>query len=109
MRHARQTTEYEDYMVLSFAARSVNVVLAREGVQPFEVVVTLDGKYLTADNRGEDVVNDADGRSYLVVDQPRMYSVVQAGSYGEYELKLSSNSADFALFAFTFGVYAEGI
>ncbi len=109
LRHGRQTTEYEDYMVLSFAARSVNVVLAREGVKPFEVVVTLDGTYLTADNRGEDVVIDADGQSYLVVDQPRMYSVVQAERYGEYKLKLSSNSTDFALFAFTFGVYAEGI
>ena len=44
-----------------------------------------------------------------MVDKPRMYAVVEAPVYGTYDLKLSSNSTDFAFYAFTFGVYGEGI
>jgi len=109
LRHGSMTSDFEDYMLLRFAAKSVNVVLAREEEEPFEVLLTLDGEYLTDENRGEDVVIDGEGRSILLVDQPRLYNVVQAPSYGDYELKLSSNSSDFGLFAFTFGVYEQGI
>ncbi len=109
LRHGAETENYEDYMLLRFSAKSVNVVLTPEEEETFKVLVTLDDKPLTEDNRGEDVVIEDDGRSFLVVDQPRLYAVVEAPEYGEYSLKLSSNSTDFAMFAFTFGVYEEGI
>ena len=107
--HGVETANFEDYMLLRFAAKSVNVVLLPEEVEPFKVLVTLDGEYLNESNKGEDVITDEDGRSFLVVDKPRLYAVVEAPNYGTYDLKLSSNSTDFALYAFTFGVYAEGI
>ena len=50
----------------------------------------------------------ADGRSYFTVRGDRMYEVVALPEYGEHELKLSSNSEDFALFAFTFGANSRG-
>ena len=107
--HARETNDYEDYMVLRFAAKSVNVVLTPEKEETFKVLVKLDGEYLNEYNKGEDVVIEDDGRSFLIVDKPRLYAVVEAPEYGTYELELSSNSSDFALFAFTFGVYTDGI
>ncbi|MBM3925073.1 MAG: thioredoxin family protein [SAR202 cluster bacterium] len=111
VRHARETQNFEDYLVLRFAAKSVNVVLSLPPTadQPFKVHVTLNGKNLDQFNKGADVVIEPDGRSYLVVDKPRMYHVVEAPEYGTYELKLASNSADFAVYAFTFGVYESGI
>ncbi len=109
LRHARETGNYEDYMALRFAAKSVNVVLTPEMEEPFKVLVKLDGEYLNEFNKGEDVVIEDDGRSFIIVDKPRLYAVVEAPEYGTYELQLSSNSSDFAVFAFTFGVYTEGI
>ena len=97
LRHARETNNYEDYMALRFAAKSVNVVLTPEQGETFKVQVKLDGEYLNEFNKGEDVVIEDDGKSYIIVDKPRLYAVVEAPEYGTYELELSSNSSDFAL------------
>ena len=51
---------------------------------------------------------DADGDSYILVDEARMYRVVDMPTFGGHELTLSSNSSEFELFAFTFGGYKGG-
>ena len=103
--HARTTENYEDYIALRFFARTVNAVVDLEGgTEPFEVQVTLNGRPLLAAEAGDDVVVEGD-RSYFVVDEARLYSVVALPEFGDAELTLSSNSPDFALFAFTFGSY----
>ena len=109
--HARETTDFEDYIFVRFTAKSVNAVIKPEGEGsgPFKVLVTVDGEPLSELNRGEDVVIEEDGRSFLHVEEPRMYSIVQMPIYGTYNLKLSSNSPHFAIFAYTFGVYVSGI
>ena len=109
LRHARETTNYEDYIAVKFAAKSANAVITPRDGKPLKVLVTLDGQPLDASNKGADVVIEKDGGSFLLVDEARMYKVVEAPSYGVYDLKLSSNSDDFELFAFTFGVYASGV
>ena len=108
IRHGRETLDYEDYMYLKYAARSVNLVLNADNAPPFKVLVTLDGSYLDQSNKGEDVTIEEDGRSFVYADKPRLYRVVETPSYGTHELKLASTSADFAIYAFTFGVYKSG-
>ena len=56
---------------------------------------------------GTDVVI-SEGRSFFQVDEGRLYEVVALPEYSTRELRLSSNSDDFSLFAFTFGAYPEG-
>ena len=111
LKHGRGTSNFEDYILLRFSAKSVNAVINPEGQgsEPFKVLVTLDGEFLTDSNKGEDVVIEEDGRSFIHVDEAKLYSVIQASSYDTYKLKLSSNSPRFALFAFTFGVYDSGV
>ena len=119
--HGRETENYEDYIALRFFARSVNIVVdLEEGVEPFEVEVTiaeslpadaergaeLAYRPLTADEAGEHIVIEG-GRSYFVVDEPDLYNVVSLLEFGDAELKFSSNSPHFALFALTFGSYNE--
>ncbi|MCH8847769.1 MAG: redoxin domain-containing protein [Chloroflexi bacterium] len=105
--HARTTTDYEDYLALWFAARSVNAVVDfAPGTEPFEVQVTLHGRPLRAEEAGSDMVIE-ESRSYFLVDEPRLYEVVALPEYGEGELTFSSNSSDFGLFALTFGAYAD--
>jgi hypothetical protein len=53
--------------------------------------------------KGDDVVIEADGKSYLVVREPRMYSLVKDQQLTSRELKIYADSQSFAAFAFTFG------
>ncbi len=105
--HDRVTVNFEDYLALTFEARSVNVVLDPPGL-PFDVRVEIDGRPLTVDEAGADIRFDADGNSFFRADQARLYAIVELPASGEHELKLRSNSDRFGVFAFTFGVYIEG-
>ena len=106
--HARETDMYEDYLAVKFNATSVNAVMAPVNGNAYQVRVILDGKPIAMDAAGNDVEYDADGNAYVRVDQARMYNIVNLSEYGGHELKLSSNSAEFSLFAYTFGAYDGG-
>ncbi len=108
MVHARETSDFEDYFALRFVSRSVNVVLNPPPGDPFTVVVELDGRALRAEEAGADIVYDEAGRSIIVVTEPRAYAIVELPEWGDHELKLRSNSQNFAIFALTFGNYLEG-
>jgi thiol-disulfide isomerase/thioredoxin len=109
VRHARETQEYEDYITVKYSARSVNAVINSHSGRPYRVRVLMDGRYLTLENRGQDVTIAPDGESFILVDQPRMYSIVENPRYlTRRALELRSNSSDFGIYAFTFGVYQEG-
>ena len=108
-RHGRETTGYEDVLLLVYSARTVNAVLTSESGQPYTVQVTLNGEFLTEETKGQDITIAANGQSFLAVNQPRMYNVIDASIYGQDNtLTMSSNSEDFQIFAFTFGVYQTG-
>ena len=110
VKHARSTGDYEDYIGIIYSARSVNAVITSDSGEPYRVRVTMDGEYLTEENKGADVMIDESGESYILVDEPRLYALVDNPEYVKRkELRLSSNSDDFGLFAYTFGVYDGGI
>ncbi len=106
--HARETSDYEDHIALKFFATSVNAVMAPAGDDSFTLRVELDGQPLMPDQAGSDVMFAKDAESYIIVDGPRMYRIVDTPTFQEHELTLSSNSDAFELFAFTFGSYEGG-
>jgi len=107
--HGRMTESFEGYLSLIYSATSVNAVLISESGEPYKVRVTVNDEYLTDANKGSDIVIGADGESYIWVTTPDLYNVISNDSYVRREnLKMSSNSPDFGLFAFTFGVYDKG-
>ena len=105
--HARTTENYEDYIAVYFYGTSVNVVLSLEDAAPYDVRVTYDDRPLQPSEAGADVMFDDEGNSFLRVTESRMYRVVDIPEYGGHELKLSSNSADFSVFAYTFGAFTQ--
>ena len=108
-RHARETSENEDYIALKYSAKSVNAVLTAESNQSYLVLLTMNGQPLTEENKGRDVIIGGNGDSYIEVNEARLYELVDHPQYAQgQELRMSSNSSDFGLFAFTFGVYKEG-
>ena len=117
IKHGRATENLEDYIALLFFARTVNIVIDFEPeTEPYEVDVTIADpvepgtepayRPLRADEAGEHIVVE-EGRSYFVVNEPDLYNAVALPEFGSAELKFASNSPDFALFALTFGSYAE--
>lgn len=69
-RHGRTTTAYEDSLSLVFSARTVNAVLTSESGEPYRVLVTLNGQYLTEETKGVDVTIGVNGESFVAVDGP---------------------------------------
>jgi len=107
--HGRTTESFEDFLVVVYSATSVNAVLTSDSGEPYKVRLTVGDQYLTEENKGSDVIIGDDGESYLWVTSPTLYNVISNPSYIQGEtLKMSSNSPDFGLFAFTFGVYDTG-
>ena len=107
--HGRTTESFEDYLTLVYSATSVNAVLTSVSGKPYKVQVTVEDEYLTEDNKGSDIFIGDDGESYLLVTTPTIYNVISNESYVQQKtLKMSSNSPDFGLFSFTFGVYETG-
>jgi len=104
--HGRVTESFEDYLALVYSATSVNAVLTSDSGEPYKVRITVDDEYLTDFNKGSDIIIGDDGESYLWVTSPSLYNVISNDSYVRRQnLKMASNSPDFGLFAFTFGVY----
>jgi len=107
--HGRMTEWFEDYLALVYSATSVNAVLTSASGEYYKVRITVDDEYLTDFNKGSDIIIGDDGESYLWVTSPSLYNVISNDSYVRRQnLKMASNSPDFGLFAFTFGVYDTG-
>ena len=92
----------EGYLTLSYKAKEVNAVIKPEGEKLFQVFVQQDNVYLTPENKGDDIQIDGEGRSYLLVNESKLYSVINNKEYGEHTMKLSSRSNGFALYSITF-------
>ena len=78
------------------------------GPESFEVVVELDGAPLLREQAGADIVFKDDGTTVLQVTDSRLYAVLESPEFLEDELYFRSTSSNFAMFAFTFGIYLKG-
>ena len=107
LNHARETEDYEDYIGVRFFATEVNAVMEPRNGDSYEVRVLVDDMPIAMSLAGEDIMWDDDGNSFILVSGPKMYRVVSSPAFGAHELKLSSNSQEFSLFAFTFGSYLQ--
>jgi len=106
VKHDRSTADLEDYLAVKYHAAEVNLVMRpgrEEKTSPQIVFVKQDDRFLTMDIAGEDIKFRPDGKSYVVVDQPRMYRILKSKDFGEHTLCLFSKDAGVEMYAFTFG------
>lgn len=92
----------EGKIILPYIANEVYVVIDTVGETNFQVFVTQDEKYITSEIAGRDIKFDDTGRSYLIIEGPQLYSVVNNSEYGEHLLKLCSRSNGFAFYSASF-------
>ena len=102
LRHGRESTNLNDKILLRYHARECNAVIKPEGSKPFRAYVTQDGKPVAKTDKGQDIQYDAQGASYMDVDQPRMYRITRNQTFSSHLLTLASMSPDFGLYSFTF-------
>ena len=95
-------------MLAGYQGLDVQGVLEPDGEKRAEITVRQDNEFLSS-NRGDDVRLDRRGRSYVVVDEPRLYNLVRNREYGEHVIRLSGGRHRFAVYAFAFatGVIPE--
>ncbi len=101
-RHSRATLDLEDYAAIKYMARSVHVVVRPTTNEPFKVAATRDGRPIPQADRGDDIRVDDLGNTYLLVDTPRLYTVIRSSAVATGELRLATNSPDFLLYTYTF-------
>lgn len=91
----------EGHVLARYQGLDVQAVLEPEGEKKAGITVRQDNEFLSA-NRGEDVRLDKGGRSYVVVDEPRLYNLVRNREYGEHVIRLSVGGHRFAIYSFAF-------
>lgn len=89
-------------VIVNYHAVEAGAVLEPEGRESVQLVVTHDDQHLTAFNRGDDVQIDAEGRSVVVVTEPRLYHLVRNPRYGEHLLRLETDEEGVAVYSFMF-------
>ncbi|MBI2141674.1 thioredoxin family protein [Candidatus Woesearchaeota archaeon] len=94
----------EGRILLKYTAKAVNVV-AGQGVIPAVVYVSLDGKPANSTNKGSDVeiARTEAGGAVAVIDEQRLYNVVNDNSYSTRVLELAVTGKGFRIYTFTFG------
>jgi thiol-disulfide isomerase/thioredoxin len=87
-------------IVLSYHALEVNAVIEPQSRRS-EITIFQDDQYLTTENKGDDILIDSAGRSFVLLNEPRMYNLVKNREYGEHILQLCATSDGFTLYSFT--------
>lgn len=89
-------------IVINYEAAEVNLVIHPETETGFRVYVDQDGKPVEQASRGADVRTESDGRTYLLIDTPRMYNIISNVLFDRHVLRLTTTSNSFSAYAFTF-------
>ena len=91
------------YVALKYhAIETVAVLTPGADGKSLRVDVTQDGAPIPKKDAGSDVHYDADGSTYLTVDQPRAYEVVMNAAFGQHELRLSPAGYGLGVYSFAF-------
>lgn len=89
---------------VSYRGRDVYAVLDRATREPVSVDVTRDGKPIPEDKRGKDMQALPDGRTAVVIDEPRMYYLITSEDDSRtHEIVLHPVKKGARISSFTFG------
>ena len=104
----RENPAAKDYLAIKYHALEVNSVIKPENGKPVRVWVYHDGKPVAKKDAGADVKWDSQGRSFIMVDQPRMYAIIKNAAFGQRLLKLAPEDTGLGIYSFTFVSCEQG-
>lgn len=89
-------------IIVNYLAAEANLVIRADKEKSFKVYIEQDRKPLTDEDKGDDITIESDGRTYVLIEEPRMYALVKNQGVGRHTLRLTTTSNSFAAYAFTF-------
>lgn len=92
----------KNYLIVNYRGKEVNAVIGPDSETNFRVFVMQDGKYLTREIAGADVIVDEDGVSYIKVQTHSLYNLVRNKEFGEHLIKLFPESDSFTFYSISF-------
>jgi len=91
-----------DYLAIRYHGPDCNAVIKPERGTACDVIVCQDNLLIRKADAGDDIRYDAQGRSYIHINQPRMYSITRLAQPGAHRLTLEPTSDGFGLYSFAF-------
>ena len=95
-------SETESSVAIRYMSKEVNLVMNPLLGSTCRAYLTQNGAPVAKDDATDDVKFEDDGRSYVEVDKPRMYKLIDNREIGTHDLTLSTTSPGLRLYAFTF-------
>ncbi len=100
--HSSNTDSYTDYLAFKMVGQRAAAVLSNGDGVALRVRITLDDAPVPHDLAGEDVLYDTEGESYVAVDRPRVYHLVDLPDYASHDVRLWSDSSGLEVYTITF-------
>ena len=88
-------------LAMDYQAKEANLVIHPLAETGFMLEVTQDGKPVPKEDRGADVI-EQNGKTYVKVDQARMYRIMNNSGFGRHTMRLTASTPSFGAYAFTF-------
>lgn len=101
-KHSRQTKELTDYLGLIYLGNEVYSMLNSEQREGSKVYVTRDENPVPLEFRGQDMREDNEGRTYVLIDQPRLYYLISNEDTDPHEIKLLTQDKGVTIQSFSF-------
>jgi thiol-disulfide isomerase/thioredoxin len=95
------TVQTPSSMLLYYTGKEANLVMAPDG-EPISLELLHGGEPLAENELGEDPFRDANGRTIVRVDSPRMYNLVRNPGMKQKLLQLVARQPGLECYAFTF-------
>ena len=101
--HARQTKELTDYIGITYVANEVYAVMHRVANSPTaRIYVTRDDKPVPQVLRGKDILEDEKGATYFVLEDSRLYYLIEKEDFEQHELRLWMTEKGSSISTFSF-------
>lgn len=92
----------QDYLAIRYHALEVNSVIHPEDGKPAKVWVEHDGRPVAKADAGQDIRYDEQGRSFITVNEGRMYYLIKNAKFGQRTLKLAPANTGVGIYSYTF-------
>jgi alkyl hydroperoxide reductase subunit AhpC len=101
--YAGKKPALEDYIGIDFEGHEVFGVLSSHRIDPVRFYLLLDSKPVPTLQRGKDISVDANGNTYVFVDEPQLYYLLENIDAGVHELKMYTSDEGATVQGFSFG------
>lgn len=107
--HARTVAGTGEYIRIQYRAYAVNMVLEAPEGRTAKLEISQNLQPIPEDMRGEDIEVDDRGRTWVAVNEPRMYNLIKGKTYHQGSLRVGVSHEGVRAYAATYGDCASSV